>query len=404
MDGDVSLARYAALGTDSLDRDGVTMRFLHTADWQLGMTRHFLDDDAQPRYTAARVEVIGRLGKIAAEQGCEFILVCGDVFESNHLSLRVIKRSLEAMGALDIPIYLLPGNHDPLDAASVYRNQAFVSACPANVHVLDGTDVVRPVEGVELIGAPWFSKHPNRDLVAQALNQHAEEPAAQGIVRIVAGHGIVDVLSPDRDDASVISFSDLEAAVSQRRAHYIALGDRHSFTNVSDSGFTWYPSAPEVTDFDDVEINSGHVLVVDMADPSAPKVESHAVGQWRFITLREEFSSDHDVERVLTILREIPDKERTVLRYGFTGTLSLVAKARLDAGLESLAEVFAALNPWRRHMDLAVYVDDEQLADLGVGGFIAPAVKELNELAREAEDPAARDALSLLYRLSGGVR
>ena len=30
------------------------MRFLHTADWQLGMTRHFLAGDAQPRYSAAR--------------------------------------------------------------------------------------------------------------------------------------------------------------------------------------------------------------------------------------------------------------------------------------------------------------------------------------------------------------
>ena len=30
------------------------MRFIHTADWQLGMTRHFLEGEAQPRYAAAR--------------------------------------------------------------------------------------------------------------------------------------------------------------------------------------------------------------------------------------------------------------------------------------------------------------------------------------------------------------
>lgn len=380
------------------------MRFLHTADWQLGMTRHFLDDDAQPRYTAARVDVIGRLGRIAVEQGCEFIIVCGDVFESNHLSPRVIKRSLEAMSAVEIPIYLLPGNHDPLDAASVYRNRAFTEAQPANVHVLDGEQIVTPMAGVEIIGAPWFSKHPNRDLVLSAIDRHAQSPPVDGTVRIVAGHGIVDVLSPDRDDPAVISYSDLANARSEGRVHYVALGDRHSVTNVEDSRFMWYPSAPEVTDFDDVEINSGHVLVVDLADPRTPRVESHAVGQWRFITLREEFAGDEDVERILKVLRDIPDKERTVLRYGFTGTLSLAAKAKLDAEIESLTEIFAALNPWQRHMDLAVYVDDEQLGDLGVGGFIAPAVNELNELARDGDDPAARDALSLLYRLSGGAR
>jgi len=53
------------------------MRFLHTADWQLGMTRHFLDADAQARFTAARMDVIGRIGALAREQDCEFVLVCG---------------------------------------------------------------------------------------------------------------------------------------------------------------------------------------------------------------------------------------------------------------------------------------------------------------------------------------
>ena len=28
-------------------------KFVHTGDWQLGMTRHFLSDEAQARFTAA---------------------------------------------------------------------------------------------------------------------------------------------------------------------------------------------------------------------------------------------------------------------------------------------------------------------------------------------------------------
>lgn len=397
------------------------MKFLHTADWQLGMTRHFLDEDAQARYTAARTDAIGALGRVARAEGCSFLLVCGDVFESNHLSPRVIRRSLEAMREVGLPVYLLPGNHDPLDAGSVYKNQAFLGAKPENVHVLDGTEVVRPVEGVELIAAPWFSKHPNRDLVAEAIAKHvgagategvseaagdgpgANEGAAESVTRIVAGHGIVDVLSPDRDDASVISLENLREARGDGLVHYVALGDRHSVTNVSDSGFVWYPSAPEVTDFDDVEINSGHALVVDLSDPGRPAVESHAVGQWRFVTLLETLDGMSDVERVLADLGALNNKERTVIRYGFTGTLSLAEEAHLARGLDELREVFAALNPWQRRTDLAVYVDDEQLSEIGVGGFIAQAATELGEAASN-EDEAARDALSLLYRLSGGGR
>ncbi|MGA7052660.1 MAG: exonuclease SbcCD subunit D, partial [Mycobacterium sp.] len=66
------------------------MRFLHTADWQLGMTRHFLAGDAQPRYSAARRDAVAGLGALAAEVGAEFVVVAGDVFEHNQLAPHVI--------------------------------------------------------------------------------------------------------------------------------------------------------------------------------------------------------------------------------------------------------------------------------------------------------------------------
>jgi uncharacterized protein YhaN len=33
------------------------VRFVHTADWQLGMRRHFLDEEAQGRFDQARTEL-----------------------------------------------------------------------------------------------------------------------------------------------------------------------------------------------------------------------------------------------------------------------------------------------------------------------------------------------------------
>ena len=67
------------------------MRFVHTADWQLGMTRHFLNSEAQPRYSAARRDVVAGLGPIAAETGAEFVVVAGDVFEHNQLAPRDVE-------------------------------------------------------------------------------------------------------------------------------------------------------------------------------------------------------------------------------------------------------------------------------------------------------------------------
>ena len=95
------------------------MRFIHTADWQLGMTRHFLNGDAQPRYSAARRDAVSALGALAAETGAEFVVVAGDVFEHNQLDPRVVSQSLEAMRSIGIPIYLLA--RQPRPAGRVVR-------------------------------------------------------------------------------------------------------------------------------------------------------------------------------------------------------------------------------------------------------------------------------------------
>ena len=76
------------------------MRFVHTADWQLGMTRRWLEGESQPRYSAARRDVIAGLGMLSAQAGAEFVVVAGDVFEYNQLAPQVISQSLEAMRSI----------------------------------------------------------------------------------------------------------------------------------------------------------------------------------------------------------------------------------------------------------------------------------------------------------------
>src|SRR5690606_40266422 len=98
-------------------------RVLYTADCQLGIALHFLGADAQPRFAAARTAAIRAIGSLAAAEGCAFVVVCGDVFETNQVDRQVVVRALDAMAATpEVTFYLLPGNHDPLDASSVFRS------------------------------------------------------------------------------------------------------------------------------------------------------------------------------------------------------------------------------------------------------------------------------------------
>src|SRR6187399_2060423 len=147
------------------------VRFIHTADLQLGMTRRFLDEDAQARYAQARIDALVSIGELAAREDARFVVVAGDVFETNRVRPRTVGRALEAMAAIPVPVLLLPGNHDPLDAASVYRSPTLTRARPPNVMVIESSDPIDApgAEGIQVVGAPWLSKRPLEDLAGAAV-------------------------------------------------------------------------------------------------------------------------------------------------------------------------------------------------------------------------------------------
>ncbi len=374
------------------------MKFIHTADWQLGMTRHFLSGEAQPRFSGARLDAVRRIGELAVEESCEFVVVCGDVFESNQIDRQVLVRALDAMASTpQVTFYLLPGNHDPLDAASIYRSNAFTLNKPDNVVVLDESGSISIADGIELVAAPWMSKRPLRDLVDEACANL--EPSSA--LRIVAGHGALDSRSPDADNPALITLARLEERIEAEEIHYVALGDRHSTTNEGTSGRVWYSGAPEPTDYD--EIDPGNVLVVEL-NRDQVQVESRRVGTWVCRRSERELTSEADIDALEEWLASLEDKERTIVKLALVGQISVAQKARLDRLLEHHAELLAALETWERHSELAIVPDDTDFESFGLSGYAQQALCDLRDLATSndvAEALAARDALSLLHRLTG---
>jgi len=362
----------------------VKTRFLHTADWQLGMRRHFLGEEALPRFMQARLDAIDTLGRLARENECEFIVVAGDVFESNQVDRRTVRRALEALAAVALPVYLLPGNHDPLDAASLYRSPEFRERQPGNVFILEHDTPVEVRPGVEIVGVPWTSKEMRGDKVEEAFQRL--EPAA-GRLRICVAHG--SVLPP----ATQIRREAIERALSERRIDFLALGDRHSTTEVAPR--VWYAGAPEPTAYR--ETDAGHALVVELTE-DACHVERHAIGHWHFVERAVDLDHLDDVEALGAWLAGLPSKESTILKLRFRGAIGLRARARLDETLEVSRDLFGAIE--ERDDGLAILPDD--LTDLGLTGFAQATADRLAARAAEG-DPTARDALALLFRLAEGA-
>lgn len=371
------------------------MRFLHTSDWQLGLARFWFEAEAEARYRHERAEAVRRLGEVAREAAAELVVVAGDVFESNRVDGQTLRRGLDAMAAVRLPLFLLPGNHDPLDAASVYRSRAFRDACPPNVRVLDSMAPVEVRPGVEVVGAPWTTKRPRGDLVAELA---AALDPAPGVLRVAVAHGEVDALAPDPEGAAVIRLDATRRALSEGRFHYLALGDRHSATAVDER--IRYSGTPEVTDFD--EERPGRVLLVELEDGRC-EVEEREVGRWGFQARRAELDGDAAVARLAEALEAVPDKPRTALRLGLSGALPLHARTALDDLLAAARERFAAvLLPGAGPELLPDAVDRDALE---LSGYAARAFERLlaEAGAEGAEAAAARGALALLYRLAGGA-
>ncbi|WP_018331947.1 metallophosphoesterase family protein [Actinomycetospora chiangmaiensis] len=378
------------------------MRFVHTADWQLGMTRRFLGagrvgqavGEAQARFAQARLDAVAALGRVAADEGAAFVVVCGDVFESNLVGPDVVGRACEALRSFTAPVLLLPGNHDPADASLVMRRADFTRRCPPHVTVLDTPGVHEVAPGIEVVAAPWATKRPLSDLVADRLR--ALEPAPEGVVRVLAGHGAVDVLSPDDQNPAVIRTAECRAALADGRIHYVALGDRHSTWQLHGEPRIGYSGAPEVTSHE--ETDPGNVLVVDVGADGAASVRPVRVGRWAFTREQAVVDTDEDLAALDARLDALDAPERTALRLAVEGTVTLRQRARLDEITEAHGPVFAALEV--DTSAVAVRPDDADVEALGLTGFAAEAARELADAARDTADPVALDALALLHRLA----
>jgi DNA repair exonuclease SbcCD nuclease subunit len=389
-----------------------TVRILHTSDWQLGMDRWFLGEEAGPRYREARLSVIERLLTLAGERDCDAVVVAGDVFDDNLVDDRTWRRAVDILRAATVPTFLLPGNHDPYDPASIYRSPEFAGLAPMVRVLTDSTPLTVPGTALQIIGAPLLSKYMSTDPVGAALRDLRDRDGDRspgGRVRVLVGHGATSSRSSSADPAT-IDVAAAAAACRDRTVDFIALGDTHSATCLHPDGTVWYSGSPEPTDFREEdgggEGRSGRALVigvtVDPAAPTAPAtvdVEEVEVGSWHFLALAAQIDSDEDVTDWVHRLEALPDKRTTVVKYALTGTVDLTTGARLEQEMIRLAPSFAALYERERLMDLHTAPGDDELAEADWPGAVGEAARDLAARTRDGED-VARDALRLLYRLS----
>lgn len=368
------------------------MRFIATADLQIGMQLRWLGD-AQSRFDQSRIDAITAIGDLVRETGAEAVVVGGDLFDRDPVDEDDLVRTTEAIRDVPVPFLVLPGNHDSHHPDSVWTSKLFVKECPDNLVVL--LDEPVSVGGVEFVGAPLMTRNPD----TATLHDRLATLDADGTPRVVVGHGAVWQVVGDHGNAAAFDLVTIEEALEEGRASFVVLGDRHSTLSVGETERVWYPGAPEPTDFGD---DAGHVLVVDVADDGSVGVESRQTGTWRFVQLEPELADGDDVAALLTELADMPRKTFTNLKVRPSGVLPLDAYRALEAGLADAARRFGSIQAIVERVTLLP--DADEVAALDLPPYARRVFEELFDASAAApDDEDLRAQLDLFIRTAREV-
>src|SRR5580704_6448424 len=100
----------------------VVLRLLHTADWHLGRRFPSFPEEGQKKLSRARMDVVGSILDVARRNAVNAVLCAGDIFDDPDPSpdfWEGLARTFQARGSQHPPVFLIPGNHDPLTSESV---------------------------------------------------------------------------------------------------------------------------------------------------------------------------------------------------------------------------------------------------------------------------------------------
>jgi len=398
------------------------IRFIHVADFHLGLRVTRFDEDACGRMAEARFTALRKVRTEAARLNVDFVLVAGDVFDDHTVSKSDATRAypiLNSSSADACPVFIIPGNHDPLVPGGVWDRDPWLREQPhLRVRFLRMTEPVKvPNRPVTIFPCPLKQRRSMDDPTAW-IARHPREGDEQ--FRIGLAHGSLNVGFRLPDDDHLIRAD----AADHYGLDYLALGHWHKeFRHKSADGIvrTAYSGTHEPMGFPDGlasiatgwasfsadgeaerfrDDGVGRALLVTIPAPGAPPViETIGVGELRWSAEQRNLTG----VRVGSLISEFADRDHrplTVLRLALSGVMDPQGYDRLDE-LRSVLKSYHAGTSLDTD-DVLVEPDAEKLAEAVGKGVLQKVLGRLKHDAQSADPNAKRvadHALKLLYKI-----
>ncbi len=303
-------------------------RFIHSADWQLGA--RFTQFGASGRsLREARLITLEKALGLARKEAVDAFIIAGDLFEDNQVDESLVAAVEELFrGHASVPIFVLPGNHDPFAGPdSVWHRKPFLSL-PSHIRLLTDPGAT-DLGGVFLLASPLQQKLSTIDPSLRFVELAASLPANS--IKIGVTHGALAIEGKHQPNDFPIALD----AASRAGLDYLAIGHWHSWLADTDGGRIVMPGTPEPDRFG--SDGAGNVALVEISDHGQPpRVQAIPVGTLAWHSLPFDFLSAEASRSSLDAgLAELAHGAgRTVLRVTLTGNASPAEIASIRAWLE----------------------------------------------------------------------
>ena len=218
------------------------LTLVHTADVHLdtpftgsGLTREQAVQRRSDLLTSFR-----RVIELAKERSADVLLIAGDLFEEEYLTVATLRRTFGAITELaPMPVIVSPGNHDPFHSTSPWATEEL----PENLHLFRGESIEK-VSFPDLNLTIWgtaFTRHHHTDRRWQGFKVSCNGR------HIICTHGAFYKGEAGQAEKYLpIAEEDLLGS----GADYIALGHYHNGFDAAVDRFTGsvhaaYPGSPE---------------------------------------------------------------------------------------------------------------------------------------------------------------
>ena len=208
------------------------LRMLHTSDVHIG----YVTGPNCDRGVVCQCPIHALVGATALYDA-DVLMVAGDLFDHGRLTNDDVGRTLELLASSEVPVVIIPGNHDVHDESSLWeRCRAEVAG--SGVLLLDdhaGSSLDLFDGALHIWGKAMAEHEPGyRPLADVPIRPDAEW-------FVVAGHGHLNLTPDDRHRSSPITHDE----IGRTGADYVALGHWHVTTEATHGGVpAWYPGTP----------------------------------------------------------------------------------------------------------------------------------------------------------------